>query len=228
MASFMPGLGSFEVAMIAAAEAAGAGPPSAVLDLGGGPGLLADRLIARWPRSTVHLVDLDPVLLSLAEAAAPAGVIVRPGDLAASAWPGEIAGHCPVDLVTVVMTMHYLPEERARALYRDVRTVLRPGGLLVVADLMPHDDVPSVMNRLHPAADEAAAGLAWTRWWADIAAEPALQPQMRQRQALFADRPAAEFAPNERWHRAAAREAGFRESGVIWRCGAHAALIAVA
>jgi SAM-dependent methyltransferase len=227
MARFMPGLASFEAAMITTAEAVGGGPPADVLDLGGGPGLLAERLATRWPRATVRMLDLDPVLLMLAETGTPAGVTVHPGDLAGSAWPAEMAQYCPVDLVTIAMTMHYLPADRARALYRDARTVLRPGGLLVVADLMPNGDLPSVMNALRPVADEAAAGLAWTRWWDEIGADPAFASRMRQRQELFADRPPAEFAPDERWHRAAAHAAGFRENGVIWRHGAHAAICAV-
>jgi SAM-dependent methyltransferase len=228
MASFMPGLPGFEVAMAAAAEAVCAGPPADVLDLGGGPGVLADRMAVRWPRATVRLLDLDPVLLALAEAGASPGVTVHHGDLASSAWVADLAGSGPMDLVTVVMTMHYLPDEQARRLYRDARQVLRPGGLLVVADLMPNDDVPSVMNALHPAADEAAAGLAWTRWWDRIAAEPAFEPQLRHRRALFADRQPAEFTPDERWHRDAARASGFGECGVIWRCGTHAAVCAIA
>jgi hypothetical protein len=98
----------------------------------------------------------------------------------------------------------------------------------VVADLMPNGDLPSVMSASHPVADEAAAGLAWTRWWERIAAEAAFEPWMRRREAVFAGRPAAEFTPAEAWHRSAAVEAGFREAGAIWRRGPHAALCAVA
>ena len=228
MVRCMPGLQGFEEALVAVTEAVLGGAPAGVVDLGGGPGLLAERLAASWPRADVRLLDLDPVLLALAAAGVPAGVTVHRGDLAASAWPGEIAPDGPVDLVTVVMTAHYLPEDRVRALYRDIRAVLRPGGLLVVADLMPDGDVPSIMNAAHPVADEAAAGLAWTRWWDDLAAEPALEPWLRQRRALFAAREPAEFTPDQRWHRTAALTAGFREAGTVWRRGAYAALCAVA
>jgi SAM-dependent methyltransferase len=225
MGRCMPGLRGFEEALVAIAEAVLGGPPAGVLDLGGGPGLLAERLAAGWPRADVRLLDIDPVLLALARAGVPAGVTVHRGDLATSTWQAEVE---PVDLVTVVMTMHYLPADRVRALYRDARAVLRPGGLLVVADLMPDGDVPSIMNATHPVADEAAAGLAWTRWWDDLAAEPAFEPWLRQRRALFDARPPAEFTPDHRWHRTAALTAGFREAGTVWRRGAYAALCAVA
>ena len=227
MGHFLPGWQGFEAAMAETVESVLGGPPAGVLDLGGGPGVLAERLVARWPDAVVGLLDLDPVLLRLAEAGAPDAVHVHPGDLSTSGWRSAVARYCPVDLVVVVMTMHYLPADAAWALYRDARAVLRPGGLLVVADLMPHDDLPSVMGALRPDADEAA-GLAWTRWWDEIAAEPALRSSLRRRRALFAGRPPAEFVPAERWHRAAARAAGFHESGVVWRCGAHAAICAVA
>lgn len=225
MGRCMPGLESFEQTVAATAEAVLGGAPAGVLDLGGGPGLLAERLLARWPGADVRVLDLDPVLLLLAEAGAPDGVTVHHGDLAAPGWPAEMG---PVDLVTVVMTMHYLPEDRARALYRDARAILRPGGLLVVADLMPNGDVPLIMSATQPVADEAAAGLAWTRWWEEIGAEPAFEPWMRQRRQLFAGRTPAEFTPDERWHRVAACAAGFREAGTVWRRGAYAALCAVA
>jgi SAM-dependent methyltransferase len=228
MEACLPGLGSFEETLIATTEAIVGSAPGAVLDLGGGPGLLAERLAARWPQADVCLLDLDPVLLLLARAAAPAGVTAHRGDLAGSDWPVEVAPRAPVDLVTIVMTLHYLAEDQARALYRRARAVLRPGGLLVVADLMPSDDLPSVMSALHPVADEAAAGLAWTRWWERMRAEPVLEPWLRERESVFAGRTPAEFTPPETWHRQAAREAGFREAGVVWRRGAHAAVCAIA
>jgi SAM-dependent methyltransferase len=189
---------------------------------------MAERLAATWPHADVRVLDLDPVLLLLAESGVPAGVTVHQGDLASSSWPAEFAGRAPMDLVTIVMTMHYLPEGQARELYRHARAVLRPGGLLVVADLMPCGDLPSILNDSRPVADEAAAGLAWTRWWDRLRAEPAFAPWIRRRDALFAGRAPAESTPSEAWHREAAREAGFREAGVFWRRGVHAAVCAVA
>jgi hypothetical protein len=126
------------------------------------------------------------------------------------------------------MTMHYLHEERARALYRDARAVLAPGGLLVVADLMPDDGISSVMTAMPSIVDEAAAELAWAGWWGEVTGTPALAPLVRERRALFAARATAEFTPDAAWHLAAARAAGFTEAGILWRCGRHAAVAAVA
>ena len=227
MAGFLPGADGCEAALMAVAEAVCGGAPGRVLDLGGGPGVLAERMAGRWPGARVGLVDLDPVLLALAVAGAGARVDVHRADLEA-AWSEAVAADGPFDLLTTVMTIHYLPPERALAFYRAARAVLRPGGLLVVADLMPEPGLDGVTARLHPAAGEAAAGLAWTRWWDGLRAHEPLQPLLRQRQAVLGDRVPAEFTPSVCWHRDAARAAGFAEAGVVWRWGAHAALAAVA
>jgi hypothetical protein len=115
-----------------------------------------------------------------------------------------------------------------RACYTEIRRLLAPGGLLVVADLMPDDGVPSVMSALDPAPDGAAAELAWAQWWSELAATRATRPLLAERTALFDERPPAEFTAPVSWHISAAREAGFREAGIIWRSGRHAALAALA
>ena len=226
MAGFLPAADGCEAATLTVAEAVCGGAPRRVLDLGGGPGVFAQRMAGRWPGAAVGLVDLDPVLLALAAVGAGDRVIVHRADLEAS-WSEAVAADGPYDLLTAVMTVHYLAPDRALALYRAARAVLRPGGLLVVADLMPEPGLPGVMARLHPAAGDAAAGLAWTRWWESVRADGSLRALMRQRQAIFGDRVPAEFTPPVDWHQAAARDAGFREAGVVWRWGAHAALAAV-
>jgi trans-aconitate methyltransferase len=180
----------------------------------------------RWPGAAVTLLDIDPVLLALARGAVPDLVRILDGDLSCPVWTAR-AGR-DYDLITTVMTLHYLPAAQARAFYDDARGVLSPGGLLVVADLMPDDRVASVMNALDPADGEAAAELAWAQWWSDIAATTSLRPLLAERAALFGARPPAEFTAPAAWHVSAARAAGFAEAGILWRCGRHAALAAVA
>jgi SAM-dependent methyltransferase len=227
MASFVPGLAGLEEALFAAAESVRRGAPARVLDLGGGPGLFAGRMAARWPAARVGLVDLDPVLLALAEAGTPERVAVIEGDLSGTSWlpPARAAG--PYDVVTIIMTMHYLPADRARALYRHARALLAPGGLLMVADLMPDGGISSVMDAMPSIVDETAAALAWSDWWREVIGTPAFAPLARAREALFAARRPAEFTPDAAWHLGAARTAGFAEAGMLWRYGRHAAVAAV-
>jgi trans-aconitate methyltransferase len=225
MGGFVPGLGALEEAVCRATEAVHGRAPGRVLDLGGGPGVLAERMARRWPGAAVALMDIDPVLLTLARQALGEGVRALDGDLSSPDWVSRAgAGH---DLVTAVMTLHYLPAARVRACYAEARRTLAPGGLFVVADLMPEDGLPSVMSALDPAPDEAAAELAWVQWWNDLAATRALRPLLAERAALLRQ-PPAEFTAPVSWHVTAAREAGFGEAGIIWRSGRHAALAAVA
>jgi trans-aconitate methyltransferase len=225
MTGFVPGLVSLEAAMAATVEAVRGGEPARVLDLGGGPGVLAERLSARWPQSRITIVDIDPVLLELARAGVPPSVSVIEADLGSESWVPPAGAH---DLITSVMTVHYLPPARIRRLYRRCRKMLAPGGLLVVADVMPDDGLPSVMSALNPAVGEAAAELAWAQWWGEIAEAGEFRELMTARAEVFRERAPANFAGPISWHVAAAREAGFAEAGVIWRDGRHAALAALA
>lgn len=250
MAGFLPGHDSLERAIATTTEAVLGRPPARVLDLGGGPGRFAERLSTRWPAARITLLDLDPVLLALARAALPHSVSVIGADLTCPSWPSATgAGY---DLVTAVMAVHYLDAAPIRDLYRRARDILAPGGLLVIADVMPDDGLPSAMNALIPpagsapgsavgsaagAAAGAAAGSAagaaagaadaWSRWWAALRESPSLRPLLTERAELFRDRPPAEFTAGVAWHAVAAREAGFGECGLIWREARHAALAAL-
>ncbi|WP_306214632.1 class I SAM-dependent methyltransferase [Actinoplanes sp. RD1] len=220
MGGFVPGLAELERTVHVAAEAAAGGPPRRVLDLGGGPGVLAERMARRWPAAAVTLLDIDPVLLAMARAGVPSNVTVVEADLTSDPWPSP-GGY---DLITAVMTVHYLTPEQAAGAYATAWRALAPGGVLVVADLMPDDGLPGLMGALEPGPDEAAAELAWAQWWANL---EGLEALLHQRAATFRDKSPAEFVASAGWHAAAARRAGFAEAGVVWRCGRHAALAAV-
>ncbi|MGW3891524.1 class I SAM-dependent methyltransferase [Micromonospora chokoriensis] len=226
MEGFVPHLASLEETLCRVAEAVRGRAPGRVLDLGGGPGLLAERMAQRWADAEVTLMDIDPVLLALARGALAGEVRVLDGDLSTPCWVDRTGGG--YDLITVVMTLHYLPSAQVRAFYDDARRCLAPGGLLIVADLMPDEGLPALMSALNPAPNEAAAELAWAQWWNDIADWEVLRPLLAQRAAIFENRLPAEFTAPVSWHATAAREAGFGQAGILWRCGRHAALAAVA
>src|SRR4030088_7939 len=65
-------------------------PDPLVLDLGGGPGSPAVRLLDRIPGATVIAVDADPVLLALARVAwaGRAGLRFAELDLRVAGWAG--------------------------------------------------------------------------------------------------------------------------------------------
>lgn len=216
MDAYLPGRGDLLMAGMQAVETALGRPPATVLDLGGGPGTTARKLLRRWSASRVSVLDLDPVLLVLAEAAAP-GARIRRADLGTGRWRTAAGG--PYDLVLAVMTLHYFPEGRVRQLYAEIRRLLRPGGLVLVADSMPerHRGV----RRDRPDSLEP-----WERWWAALASHPAMAGPMQQRANVMAGRRSAEFVAGPDWHRAAIRDAGYAESWLVWRRDDHALLAA--
>src|ERR1700733_2817781 len=232
------------------AAAAGRDDPL-VLDLGCGPGSLAVRLLDRLPDATVVAVDADPVLLALGRAAT-AG---RPGlrfadlDLREPGWTAALDLDRPADAAVSTTALHWLGEDELAALYAELATVLRPGGVLVNGDHLA-DDAPTLARlgdalldaerqRQYPgwakdtgdaqdAKDASEQPENWTDWWSAVLADPNLAGPVAQR----ADRqrlPAHHTAESEvlRMHVAGLQAAGFSEIGTIWQHGASRLLCAV-
>lgn len=100
-------------------------------DLGCGTGQLAEML-APYVRRVVA-VDASPEMLAAARTrlAGTTNVEPRLGDL--ESLP---IGDGELDVAVLFLVLHYVPEP-ARAL-AEVRRVLRPGGKVLVVDMMPH------------------------------------------------------------------------------------------
>jgi ArsR family transcriptional regulator len=120
-------LGTLRAEMLAAAWPCG----TEVADLGCGTGFLANWLAERGAR--VLAVDHSEGMLARARAATDATRLeFRRGEL--DALP---LGDGEVDAAFSNLVWHHLPDHGAAA--REVFRVLRPGGRVVVADLLPHD-----------------------------------------------------------------------------------------
>lgn len=123
-----------------------------VLDLGAGTGLLAERILARWPRARLTLVDLSADMLDRARerfAGRPVHVEFRVADYLRDPLGG------PWDAIVSALSIHHLPDAGKRALFRRAAAALRPGGRLVDAD-----------NVLAPTP--ALAALDRSRWIARV------------------------------------------------------------
>jgi len=215
MEGYLPGRGDLLAAGLDAAEHALGRPPVSVLDIGSGPGTTAEAVLRRWPHAAVTVLDADPALLALAETALPQ-VAVRQADLRTPAWRTAAGG--PHDLVLLVMTLHYLPEERARRLYAEIRDLLRPGGTLLVADSMRER---SGQRQPEPGPDDA-----WSRWWQELLDDPAMTRVVDGRAEASGGMASADFVAPVPWHEEAARFAGFASCRAVWRRGHHAVLAA--
>jgi SAM-dependent methyltransferase len=230
-------------ALLDAVDAVTDGAPPRLLDLAGGTGTISLRALARFPGAETTVVDQDPVLLALARASLPGprsapdgrgAARVLAADLGGPAWTAGLP-HTGYDAALTATALHWLPAERVAALYAEVREVLRPGGILVNADYMPDDGLPGLSKRLTARADarrearyRAGAALSWRDWWSRLAADDELRPLTAERARIYpAEEHTAEWLPPVSWHLEALRQAGFTETGVLWRGGADAAVVGV-
>lgn len=114
------------------------GKPVRVLDVGGGYGAVTAEVLDELPGSVVVLHDYSEAMLAVARKR-----LARFGDrvtyhLADMSKPGWTAGlGAPFDAAVSALAIHNLGEpELIRRVYRDILTVLRPGGCLFNLDIL--------------------------------------------------------------------------------------------
>jgi len=226
-------------ALIDAVEAEAGRPDPLVLDLGSGPGSLAVRLLDRMPAATVLAIDADPLLLALGRAAYQqrAGLGFIDLDLRSAGWAGRLGLPRPADCAVSTTALHWLAPPALRAMYAEVATALRPGGLLLDGDHFARDTVAEpTLARLERALTQRieARGRSdgqpdeWKAWWQAATADPALAGPAaeRERRGLSEDHHGSESVQLAQ-HVAALEAAGFSEIGVIWQHGENRILAAV-
>ena len=125
-----------------------------ILELGGGPGLLAESVLAVAPAADYTLLDFAPPMLEHAATRAPnARLLLR--DFLDPAWTDGLG---PFDAVITMQAVHELRHKRRRPLlYRQVHDVLVPGGTFVVCDHAPTDDSPRQQAISATAAEQHMA-----------------------------------------------------------------------
>jgi len=107
----------------------------AILEVGPGPGHLAERLLTRIPGASWTGLDVDPAMLAAAaRRLAAAGLVERSAtvDADVAAMPFDDGAF---DLVVSSLSAHHWLD--AEAGFREIRRVLRPGGVALVFDLSP-------------------------------------------------------------------------------------------
>jgi SAM-dependent methyltransferase len=205
-----------------------------VLDIGCGPGSLGVRLLTRLPRATVIGIDADPVSLTLGRAAYRdvTGLRFADLDLRVPGWSAKLGltpgGRAP-DAAVSTTALHWLPEPDLRALYAELASVLRPGGLLLDGDHFSVDAKESpTLARLDLALRQREDQRRfpgghpenWHAWWDAAAADPALAGHVAERgrrrvEAGHHDTESTQLAI----HVEALKAAGFAEVGTLWQRG---------
>ncbi len=235
---YMPDREERFTALIDAVEEGAGRPDPLVLDLGCGPGSLAVRLLDRIPAATVVAIDADPLLLALGRAAygGRAGLRFADADLRVEGWARGIGLARAADAAVSTTALHWLRPPELRAMYAELATVLRPGGLLLNGDHLTEDEsVAPVLARLDRALtrrieERGADGSSedWKGWWEAVTADPALAGPAaeRERRRLSEDHHGSESLLLAQ-HAAALEAAGFTEIGTIWQHGEIRILAAV-
>jgi len=170
-----------------------------VIDLGAGTGALGAAILDRVPRARVQFLDIDPAMLEVA------GARVARHGVRAELRRGSFDDALPVsDAVVASLALHHVPElDRKRALYARIHEALRPGGVLLVADVTVHEA-------------GAAHGYIYDRWAAAMASHGIARPAA---DALF-----AKWAGEDRYYPLAVeldqlRAAGFTQPDCFWKDG---------
>lgn len=101
-----------------------------------GEGMLAEALLARFPSCVVHGFDGSPTMLDAArERLSQFGQRFDPHqfDLAERGWR-QLPWPC--DAVVSSLAIHHLTDEEKQQLFHDVYTLLAPGGVFIIADVV--------------------------------------------------------------------------------------------
>lgn len=221
-------------ALLDVVDAIGAESPT-VLDLACGTGTVTRRLLQRRASARSIAVDVDPVLLTIASATFDGDDRVRVvrADLRSPRWIDAVPDR-QIDAALTATALHWLHEDAVRRLYRDLARLVRPGGAVAHAEVMPLVDLPILgVGVARVEHERQAARLPdgrsdWNAWWELAAQDPSLRAASADRRVVFpTSYPSEEFSPPAEWHIAALRDAGFTEAGVVWRSGTGAVVAAI-
>ena len=129
-------------------------PVRRVLELGSGPGLLAERVLRSCAVEHYTLLDFSQPMLDLSRARVgqhPAATFVL-ADFKRPGWTRSV--EAPFDAVITMQAVHELRHKRhIIGLYRQVHDILCSGGLLLVCDHVPPDE-SSRSTALHATEEE--------------------------------------------------------------------------
>ncbi|WP_460458634.1 class I SAM-dependent methyltransferase [Angustibacter peucedani] len=136
-------------------------PPHRVAELGPGPGVGLEALLARFPEAQVWGVDLSPVMLAQSRKRNRAAV----SDGRLTLLEGGVGGlgvAAPADLVMANHVLYFWSDPSAEL--AAVRSSLRPGGLLALGyqlranmPAMAQKRFPAAGHRLYDTGDDVTA-----------------------------------------------------------------------
>ncbi|MGH3858104.1 class I SAM-dependent methyltransferase [Actinokineospora sp.] len=149
-----------------------------IVDLGCGPGSLAERIADALPHAEIVGVDADPLLLELANSAARADVRFVRALLGDPAWADAVGMAGEWDAVVSSTALHWLAPTELAQVFATAAGRLRPGGVLVNADNMHLDGPLDAYAKVVREARAIRVGVFdnedWRAWWDAVLAEPGM------------------------------------------------------
>ena len=217
---------------------------STLLELGCGPGPLAEQILSRFRHTNFVALDTDPVLLEVGRVALRrfrARVKWVLADVRTREWTSAP----PVrrfDAVVSSLTLHWLESDEVRRVYREVTGLLRAGGFLINADFLPRTGRPSrvggrgttkgnLRSVERPERRVRAFKQEWGRCWEGAEANSCLRQVFGEHRTRLPGEipPRRTSGPGRALpledHRRAMLAAGFRSVTLPWEEGAFRALV---
>lgn len=105
-----------------------------ILDLGCGDGILTASILEYYPKASAILVDISEPMINIATKKLSnyqknlEFMIADCGDIT---WIENIRPKAPFDLVVSGFMIHHLSHQRKKELYREIFSILKPGGLFL-------------------------------------------------------------------------------------------------
>jgi tRNA (cmo5U34)-methyltransferase len=143
----------------AAAASADLAPARRILELGTGTGETARRVLARHPGAELVGIDSSHAMLARARLSLP------DADLRVARLEDPLPDG-PFDLVVSALAVHHLRGPAKADLFARVAAALRPGGRLVLADVVVPDDPADVVTPIdgvHDVPSRVDEQVAWLR-----------------------------------------------------------------
>ncbi|KAL4538267.1 hypothetical protein Ndes2526B_g03414 [Nannochloris sp. 'desiccata'] len=136
---------SYNRCMLQLLEEQDARPVKDILDIGAATGLSSLALLKAFPGATVTGIDLSPHFLAAGrylqrqreeETGKKEHLMLLHGLAEDTRLPSE-----SVDLVSMCLVCHELPESASRAIFKEAARVLKPGGALCVMEMNPASQI---------------------------------------------------------------------------------------